>query len=143
MPISVEVYSSTDDLIRADSSTSPVRIIPISSNMYIQGNCSGPTANVAGVITTYTVPALSRFYLRKVSATGTNRAKFVVYINGNPVDVKYTWYTDFNAEFSVDPDPSSGIVVNEGATIDVEVTQYNTVDPGFFDATIYGRIEGS
>ena len=69
----------------------------------------------------YTVPVSKTAVLRRVSVSGDNFARFDVLLNGNPIDTKRTWFSDFNANFEFIASANSGLTLNASDVISVQV----------------------
>ena len=142
MSVSVEVYDATDELVRSDSSTSPVRIIPMGDDLTVYDETLGVTANTITDVISYTVPALKQVYIKHILASGTNVSVFTLEVNGSVVAKQRTYYTHFNTEFTFSPDPNAGLIYHEGDVIKVRAEHYNVAMAGDFNATVLMRIEG-
>lgn len=102
----------------------------LSKNIY-NGIASVPI-NVETLITTYTVPIGKKFDLAFAVCSGENRAKYSVKVNNQILQVKRTWWGDFNAEFNVSEDI---LLAGDKVELFVENCGDASVD---FDGTIIG-----
>ncbi len=85
-------------------------------------------------ITTYTVPAGKSLYLKRVEASGSNRAKYTVKIAGSTEAIKRTYQPIFNVDFDF-----SNLLLGAGVTVLIEV-EHSRTPANEFDARIIGNL---
>jgi type III secretion system FlhB-like substrate exporter len=85
-------------------------------------------------IISFIVPASKLLVLERVCASGDNVSKFILNINGSPVDIQRSSFTDYNVNFCVEK-----VYLNEGESIDLFVS-HNRPSLSDYNATIKGII---
>jgi hypothetical protein len=85
-------------------------------------------------IITHTVPTGEKAYLRHVPVSGQNKAKYTVYINESIVQVKRTYYTEYNEDFRFDTS-NGGILLVADDVVTVKVDN-NSNSSANFNASI-------
>jgi hypothetical protein len=93
-------------------------------------------AGVETTVLTYTCPpTLIDAFLQRIMVSGDNVAKWDILLNGSKIATKRTWWTDFNVDFSFTSFDGTGVSLNTGDIITVEVL-HNSSTLGTFEATI-------
>jgi len=88
------------------------------------------------VVTTYSIPSVSKFSLLSVKATGRSNAIFRLKINSTTIELKRNSWSDRNIEFEY----SRGLSLNIGDVIALTI-QHNELTSIPFNATIYWEEE--
>lgn len=92
-------------------------------------------ANSETLIVTYTVPPAKSATLDRITGSGENIAKYLIYLNNVLFDVKRTYYTGgFNIEFNFNSMSGKTALV-AGDVLEMRVL-HNTTDLGDFDGRI-------
>lgn len=102
----------------------------ITDNIYSEVNSVAP--NIETLVTSYTVPAAKKFDLNYATCSGENVAKYVAKVNGTVIQVKRSWWTNFNVEFDF-----KELILSEGDKIEIFVTNVSNTSVTF-DGTIIG-----
>ena len=127
----------TGPLTDAELRATPVDVSFASNGLTVPtyNEVSAVASGVLTVITTYTVPAVTKAFLQQILGTGTNIATYTVWINGSLVAKKYTYFTEFAADFVFATDMDSGLNLATGDVVQIKVL-HNRPTVGDFNATI-------
>lgn len=93
-------------------------------------------ASVDTTVTTYTAPVAKTTYLQKVTASGTNIAKYEVKVNGVVIDRKRTFFSGpFDVEFEFSNEVNNGYPLSVGDVVTL-VVNHNRGSTGDFESRI-------
>lgn len=109
------------------------------AEIFEYGTATSVASNATVTVVSYTVPGASTFSLGHISASGDNIAIYTVLINGSPVAVKRSWFTDYNIEFYFESTSNGGPSVSAGDTVELQVTNFRPTT-GDFNGTIFGQL---
>jgi hypothetical protein len=97
---------------------------------------------LAQTILTYTVPALKKFSLQRVTVSGTNIAQYDCFVDSSQIGRLRTYFGgDLNAVFDFTSEPARGITYDSGQVINVTVV-HQRPDLGDFEASMQGILIG-
>lgn len=96
---------------------------------------SSVASGVTTLITTYTVPALKKAAIQRVSVSGENIARWDVLVNNVIVDTRRTFFGNLNEYFDFSSINANGTLLVPGNTIKVKVL-HNRPMIGTFEARI-------
>jgi hypothetical protein len=102
----------------------------ITKNIYNDVNSVLP--NTDTLVVSYTVPVGKKFDLNSATCSGENTAKFTVKINGAIIQVKRSWWTEFNVDFDFREQ-----ILSAGDVVEIFVTN-NGKASVTFDSTVIG-----
>ena len=121
--------------INSDGSIN-VDIQPYDNNINIYNENTNVLTNSEQLIVTYSVPSTMKGSLFRVEFSGTQIAKYTVYINGNKKASKRTHHgSGLSGEFCFYSGVSNGIPVSSGDQIQLKVL-HNRPDAGSFEGRI-------
>lgn len=96
------------------------------------------TSSVAGLasatIIDYTVAVNKEVIIKSISASGENKAVYTVEVNNNKIDLKRSFYTEYNVDFNV-----RDLVLSQGDNLKVKV-ENKTNSVADFNSNFIGNL---
>ena len=135
--IELEVEHSRSGLPTFDGRIQVILYDPIANVITDNVFYETPVPVASSVLTTIgTYTAMGDRRLQRISCSGDNIAKYIVYVNASPIDVKRTYFGgSLNLDFDYTSNENNGYILNAGDIVEVKVyhTRPNT---GYFNSRI-------
>jgi hypothetical protein len=123
--VAVDIVQSDGDAIKVDIGT---RGVP----KFEFNEIASVPVSIETLIVGFTVPVGKKFDISHATASGDNIGKYFLKVNDEIVQVKRSWWNNFNVDFNLNE-----IILNAGDKVEIFV-ENNGKDTVSFNGTIFG-----